>query len=724
MQLKESTLKDYEERIKKVIIYISNNLDKKMYNEYLAKMANFSPSHFLRIFKFMQGENLQDYVNRMRLEKAARLLKNNLYLSITEIAIESGFSTSASFARVFKKQFGINALEFRRSEKNNSYNKFSQPLIKNYHPEDYDGHFQVWCTTEDKDGAFYFGNTFRGILKFKEEKWRHISTSTAEGTVFTMDIDQNGTIYIGLIGDFGYLDDNSKYISLLDKVPVELHHFEGIWTIKCTENGVYFLSDKIIFRWHQGKISTIKAMHKFTILAKVRKHLFIRDSKENFLFTIEGDTLKTVSNDIILNQYGFYAYLEYGKEEVLILGREKMASKQLVFKAFIYNGQDFKSFYIEAENYLKTHQVMNGITLPGGFFAIGTKNGGVVIIDKEGRTKCILNNQNGLADNYIYHLFLDHHLKLWITTNNGISVVDFFSPFYHYRESCGVDGNIYSIIRYNGNLFLSSTTTGPYKDSPHPHRKAVFQKVEDMKLQTFNMVKTENGSLLVGNSHGYYQLDKEKVSVIKYNCFVFCFQVSQFYSNTIYAGTSEGLMLLHNNKGQWEKFGFIAGVRGRLWTIFEENPEKLWTCNSFGEVYLIHINNKQKLTPEIECFNSPEASIQVVGVDGKPYFCTYKGIYQFDPAAKKFYQDTAFGDFFHNKVVYELIEDYQGNVWIIGEIYNQVYFAEKQGKTYFVHPKPFLKIDHFRVSAVYPERDGTVWFGGNGDLICYKPSML
>lgn len=105
----------YLSRINKVIDYINHNIDSELTLPVLAGVANFSPYHFHRIFKGMMGENLNDFIQRIRLEKAANLLRYQPSHSVTEIALHCGFSSSAVFARSFRGHFGVSATSYRKS---------------------------------------------------------------------------------------------------------------------------------------------------------------------------------------------------------------------------------------------------------------------------------------------------------------------------------------------------------------------------------------------------------------------------------------------------------------------------------------------------------------------------------------------------------------------------------------------------------------------------------
>lgn len=104
---------EYVARINRVIDHIENHLDEELTLERLAEVALFSRYHFHRIFGAMVGETLGQFIQRLRVEKAATLLLANPKKSITTIALECGFSGSAAFARAFKTSYGVTASEWR-----------------------------------------------------------------------------------------------------------------------------------------------------------------------------------------------------------------------------------------------------------------------------------------------------------------------------------------------------------------------------------------------------------------------------------------------------------------------------------------------------------------------------------------------------------------------------------------------------------------------------------
>jgi AraC family transcriptional regulator len=104
---------EYTSRINRVIDYIEGHIDGDLSLVKLAEVAHFSRFHFHRVFYGMVGETLNNFIQRVRLEKAANRLLAEPDLPVTEIALECGFSGSATFARAFRDMFGMSATDWR-----------------------------------------------------------------------------------------------------------------------------------------------------------------------------------------------------------------------------------------------------------------------------------------------------------------------------------------------------------------------------------------------------------------------------------------------------------------------------------------------------------------------------------------------------------------------------------------------------------------------------------
>ncbi|MFW6362181.1 MAG: AraC family transcriptional regulator [Spirochaetota bacterium] len=113
-------------RINAVIDFIETHLDEKLSLEELSRVAHFSKYHFHRIFGAFMGESLYAFITRLRVERAAALLPHSP-ARITDIAFDLGFEDSATFARAFKKHFGVPASRWK-ADKNRKIHQASHAL--------------------------------------------------------------------------------------------------------------------------------------------------------------------------------------------------------------------------------------------------------------------------------------------------------------------------------------------------------------------------------------------------------------------------------------------------------------------------------------------------------------------------------------------------------------------------------------------------------------------
>ena len=102
-------------RLQRVRNYLASNCHLDIDNESLARMASYSPWHFIRAFRAAYQETPHAYLVRMRLERARRLLSQSP-LAIAEIALASGFENRCAFSRLFRERFGVTAGAVRRGD--------------------------------------------------------------------------------------------------------------------------------------------------------------------------------------------------------------------------------------------------------------------------------------------------------------------------------------------------------------------------------------------------------------------------------------------------------------------------------------------------------------------------------------------------------------------------------------------------------------------------------
>ncbi len=208
---------DYILRINQALNYIYQNLDKNLTVDEIAGHCCFSKYYFNRVFKSVTNDSIYSFIKRMKLENAAFKLRTNRRKSITEIALEIGYSPS-NFASAFKEYFGISASEFRKYDvplKNSYYTvvDYIQSLKKQ---EDFFARIDSKITVKHIEVMYleykrFHGNYFEGLGK----AWEDFCLAMEQK--YTVDKD---TLFIGISYDDPLLiDENNCVYDMCIKVP-------------------------------------------------------------------------------------------------------------------------------------------------------------------------------------------------------------------------------------------------------------------------------------------------------------------------------------------------------------------------------------------------------------------------------------------------------------------------------------------------------------------------
>jgi AraC-like DNA-binding protein len=105
--------RQFEARMNKAVDFAYANCGRDFDLAEMADAACFSRYHFHRLFFALTGETPGGFVKRLRLARAAGLLRNCPGLDITAIALDSGFSSSSVFSRAFRERFGVSPSAYR-----------------------------------------------------------------------------------------------------------------------------------------------------------------------------------------------------------------------------------------------------------------------------------------------------------------------------------------------------------------------------------------------------------------------------------------------------------------------------------------------------------------------------------------------------------------------------------------------------------------------------------
>ena len=101
-----------EDRLADVAAWIANNLCENLGLEQLAERANVCPRHFTRLFRQSFGTSPADFIEKLRLGEARRLLGER-GSRVEYVASTVGFASTDAFRRAFERRFGLTPSQYR-----------------------------------------------------------------------------------------------------------------------------------------------------------------------------------------------------------------------------------------------------------------------------------------------------------------------------------------------------------------------------------------------------------------------------------------------------------------------------------------------------------------------------------------------------------------------------------------------------------------------------------
>ena len=115
IEYNSSSKTDYEKvYCDKMLDFIHNNYKNNISLTDIAAYMNMSQAYVSRLFKKLVGSNFKNYLTRVRLDNAAKLLLESPDKTVADISQMCGFSSPRTFTNTFSTSFGMTPTEYRR----------------------------------------------------------------------------------------------------------------------------------------------------------------------------------------------------------------------------------------------------------------------------------------------------------------------------------------------------------------------------------------------------------------------------------------------------------------------------------------------------------------------------------------------------------------------------------------------------------------------------------
>lgn len=605
-----------------------------------------------------------------------------------------------------------------------SHSEIAYPIMRVYSDKEYKSSKRNYALASDNRGLIYIGNE-NGILEFDGSRWRSISVPVG-AVVRSLASDKNGRIYCGLDGGFGYLAPDSvgdlTYRSLSDGLDHDL--LGSFLNVYAGNNEVFFVSLSKLFSYRDGKIEEIPLPNLL-----LRNPSFFVNGK--LYLTIADQGLSVVEGNSFVPVFG-ERYNEWANEgiiAVLPLNDGQLLIARKFDGLMVWNGKELSAFKTEVDNYLKENLISGGLILPNGNICINTLRGGAVILERDGQVSKILNRESGLPDNTINAALVGHQQGLWLATDNGIVRISLYSPVYLFSERSGLQGNVNSIARYNGTLYVS-TTQGIYylKDVPNSDLSktyfkyhSTFTDIPGFYTEFHDMISNPKG-LLVATADGIYNLQNNVPNrIIRSNTnFLVTHPID---SNVVFAGLNDSLIALYWHNGRWGYHPTFQSVPGNFTSLVVLN-DGIWAATQSNGLMHLALNSKDLTAGKVDYFTTSEglpsnSQNKLFIMESQLLVSTIKGVYQFDSKDNgTFYQSSVFGNDFKNegKRLVAIMALSDSAYFIISNIDKGIAKSNGNG-VYEISTRAFNNLADRSYNTIFRDYDGQLWLGGNQGLM-------
>ncbi len=605
--------------------------------------------------------------------------------------------------------------------------------VVNYTTKDYgrDFHPSNMAIVQDHRGLIYAANGFK-LLEFDGSGWKSYPINR-ETWILSLAVGNDGFIYIGSQGEFGYFSPDSrgelKYHSLSDSLKDEDTGFTNIWAVHSLPDGVVFQSEEKMFVFRGGMIKTINPETSFHTSFKVKNRLFVRERGKG-IEELRNDSLIKVSDNTLFDSEGVFFMLPFGKsgEDILIGTREKglwILDSDL---------KKYSKFSVEDEILLRDANVTGGTITGDGSIAVSTMFNGIVIIDTSGKIRTIINTGKGLNDNDVRHVITDQSENLWAALNNGISMIEVSSPVSVFNEKSGISGSVNAIIRFE-NILYAGTTTGLFFAGTNKKSDMPFSQVKGITSPVRSLVNA-NGTLIAGSDAGIYEITGySAVRIDSFESYILYYYPEM---NIIISGGPKGFKT-YRKDGRYIREGYLSLEGEDIIAIIKsnnirENMAEFWLGTRYNGVMRLLLGNDYSHMSE--SYNTadglPDGPVMPYYTNSGIIFGTIQGMYEFidENVVKESLPDSLKNNRDFNKGYFSAVDDRYSEkgkpvsflaeagdkTWICSD--NKIAYIERNDSLK-ITDRPFRGIDAGKINFIYPEASGLCWIGATEGLIRY-----
>ncbi|MEO6177554.1 MAG: triple tyrosine motif-containing protein [Flavobacterium circumlabens] len=602
--------------------------------------------------------------------------------------------------------------------------KTGVPFITNYNPKSYKAASENWDVLQDSRGMMFFANHF-GIMQFDGVRWNIVTQPDNKSMVRSLAIDKKDKMYVGAQGDFGYVvqlcNGQYKYTSLVNLLPASDRNFGDVLHTVIRKDEVVFFSVERIFIYKHNKIKVLKSAVNFDEFFEVGPEIYVSDNTKGLL-KLENDVLVPIPDSEQLMGMKIRKIFET-KNGLLLLTQKN--------GLFTYKNSQLKAFVTEADYLLKQNQITTGVLLSDGYFGIGTRQTGLVVLDSEGQLIQHINKQMGLQNEYVTNLKTDKEGNLWVTLKEGISLIQISSPLSRILDTSNAETKIYCSQIYQDKLYIA-TDNGlfwldwqAYKNGKREN--AHFQHISGMSENVWNIGVFGN-SLLAFEKNGIFEINGASAKLLAKVDGAWQGVLIPNHPDLLLVGGYTGLYLMKKINNAWVYQHKIKGFEESSRIIVTDAAGNIWIAHGYKGIYKLKFNKTFEAVSNIVFYNQADGFpsslfLNTFKINNQILFGTTKGVYKQEGTSKKMVPDPVFRKYLGMESHIRLLKaDHQNNIWYVSGENTGKINQKKQGNLH-LEELPFRKLRYLYIPGfenIQTTASGDVFFGTQDGLIHYN----
>jgi diguanylate cyclase (GGDEF)-like protein len=585
------------------------------------------------------------------------------------------------------------------------------PLLRNYPPSEYEGGSQNFDLAQDPAGLVYVAN-LQGVLIHDGAWWRKVPLANGLAA-FCIETDAQGRIAVGGVGELGMLEADAagalRYRSLLPELPAGERDVGDVWRIHATGQGFVFLTDVALLRWDGLRMTRLASFPDPD--APVSSHgvagAVLVWLPDHGLHRIEGDQLVLMPGGAAFRGRRLDAILPAGGNELLLAIRDEGLR--------IWNGTTERAVSPGVDRRLASTPASVAKLLPDGRAVLGTRGGGVLVLDAEWELEMAINAGSGLPDASVHALLVDRGHSLWVALDNGLTVVEIELPLSVFDERTGLEGAVLDIARHGGRLWVG--TTGGLFVLERSGDSLGMRRIDDLPRDVTTPLDVGD-ELLVATGLGIFHGTPGAFTLVPgtEEMIVYGMARSSRDAARVWLGLRTGVTSLVRRSSGWLLEPPIADAPRYVTSFVEREDGTLWCGSVLAGVVRIDADARRTVT-------SGEGELSVHAVGGRILVPDGSQVLLLDEELGEPRRDPSLEGLERSGTVFQLAEAPDGNLWL-NTLPPKVAMPRADGAFGAPLSLPALPADDMQEIAVEP--DGVVWMmtnrglfrfaGGVGDL--------